>query len=229
MVRRLFTPVLLTLLLAACGETAADLGPPEGWEAEGDRWWQTDVDADLAFRDLSGFETMGLGGRPDGLRDEGPVVRNVQRRFLKLYRNHPEVVDSIFGAAVVPLVDAEARPGDADEVRDELVRQVNRRIHEAFYPPQPLRSEREDNPIVVPDSLQGRISGTLELQVYLDADGRPLAIEKLQGIHPTFDALAMRNYAERTWQPGYLVARGLGDDGRKPVPSWVRTDLTIGG
>jgi predicted small lipoprotein YifL len=209
----------LAFVLAACGDRGPVLDPPEGWQTDGDaRWWRADADPDRAFRDLSGFETMGLSEREDGLRPESPTVRNVQRRFLPIYRNHPEAVDSVFGAAIVPLVNREASPADDEATRERLISQANRRLHQAFYPAQ--GRPREAAAIVIPDSLRETVAGRVLLQIYLDAEGLPAAIERLEGVHPTVDALVMRNFAERTWQPAHLNGR--------PVASWVRTDLNIG-
>lgn len=219
------TPLLLLPLLfvlAACErDTATDLGPPEGWHAEGtERWWRDGVDMDYAFRNLADFEDFEVGERGDGLRPESAVVRNVQRRFLPLYRNNPEVVDSVFGAIAVPIIEREAEPGQEGEERDRLVSQINRRLQRVFYPAQPR--PREAQPIVVPDSLQQiGVAGTIRLQIYLNEDGEPLAIEKIEGVHPTQDAIVMRNYAERRWQPAHL-------DG-SPIESWIRSEVSIGG
>lgn len=198
------------LLLAGCGGGAPDLGPPEGWVAEGtERWWREGVDTSAAFRDLESFETMGVGMRP-----EGPVHRNVQRQFLPLYRNNPEVVDSLFGAVVVPMVDRDA----PQEERDAFVRQVRRRLYERFQEPELL--PEPSAPIAFPDSLRARgVSGEVRLQVYLDAEGVPLAIEKLAGVDPTLDAIVMRAYTQRRWRPAYLLGVG--------IPAWVRSEVTF--
>jgi hypothetical protein len=214
----LVLPLVLAFALAACnGEP--DLGPPPGWEGEGtERWWQSGTDTSVAFRDLSGFESFGLSDREDGLRSNDPTVRNIQRRFLPMYRNHPEVVDSLFGAVLQPIIEREATPGAETEEREALMRRLNRRMHDHFYPAQPRRGQE---PISVPDSLrEAGVAGTINLQIFLDADGRPEAIEKLEGIHPTMDAIVMRNYTQREWQPAHLQGR--------PIASWIRTGVTIG-
>lgn len=213
---RLLLAFSLLLALAAC-RTAPDLGPPPGWEGEGtERWWRADADTTLAFRDLSDFATMGLSGRSDGLRMEGPVVRNVQRHFLPLYRNHPELVDSLFGAVAVPIIRREATAGEAE--REALLRRLNQRLHDEFYPAQLRRSIAA--PIEIPDSLRAAgLSGQVVLQVYVNDDGEPEAIWKLQGVHPTMDALVMRSYTERRWHAARLRGR--------PVASWTRAEITI--
>jgi hypothetical protein len=216
---RLLLTLPLLLLLSAC-TPEPDLGPPAGWEGEGtERWWRAGADTALAFRDLSGFETMGISDREDGLRPEGPVVRNVQRRFLPMFRNHPELMDSIFAAAALPIIEREAT-GDSEEEREALIRRLNRRLHDEFYPAQPRTSQNP--PLVMPDSLrEAGVAGTITLQVYIDDDGHPAAIQKLEGAHPTMDAIVMRNYSERVWHAARLRGR--------PVASWTRAEVRVGG
>lgn len=206
---------LLALLVAGCGDGAPDLDPPAGWEADGlDRWWQEGVDTALAFRDLEEFEAMGLGERPDGLRAEGPIHRNIQRQLRPLYRNHPEVVDSLFTEIAVPMID----DSDVDEDRDALVGQINRALGEAFVYPRP--DPDSDVAIVYPDSLRAAgVSGSVRMQVYLDEDGRPLAIKRIEAVHPTLDAIAMRATTEKRWRPATL-------DG-EPIRSWVRSTIAF--
>ncbi len=219
--RRAFIPLVLVAVvtLAAC-QPGEEAGPPADWETIGtERWWHAEADTAVAFRDMDSFEELALSDREDGLLDDGPVVRNVQRRFLALYRNHPEVVDSLFRQLAVPIIERDAEPGALDAEREALVSQINRRIHQAFFPAQPRQADRP--PIVIPDSLrQQGITGTVALQIYLDNEGRPRGIRKLEGIHESMDAIVMRNYAQRTWQPAHL-------DGN-PIASWTRASVNIG-
>lgn len=207
--------VSLALLVAGCGGGAPDLDPPAGWEADGlDRWWQEGVDTSAAFRDLEAFEAMALGERPDGLRDEGPVHRNVQRQLRPLYRNHPEVVDSLFTEIAVPMIDE----SDADDDRDALVREINRALNAVFAYPRP--DPDSDVTIAYPDTLRtAGVSGSVRMQVYLDEDGRPLAIKRLEAVNPTLDAIAMRATTEKRWRPATL-------DGA-PIRSWVRSTIAF--
>ena len=201
----------LVLLLAGCGGSAPDLGPPAGWSADGlERWWQDGVDTAAAFRDLETFEGMALGERPDGKRPEGPVHRNVQQQFLPLYRNQPEVLDSLFTEIAVPMIDE----GGRDEERDQLVRAINRALNRVFVFPRP--SPDSEVAIPYPDSLRtAGIGGSVKMQVYLDAEGTPLAIKRVDAVHPTLDAVALRATTQKRWLPATL-------DG-EPIPSWVRS------
>ena len=208
--------VFLALLVAGCGGGSPDLGAPAGWQADGlDRWWQEGVDTSVAFRDLEEFEAMGLGDRPDGLRAEGPVHRNVQRQLRPLYRNHPEVVDSLFTEIAVPMIDESGGEGD----RDALVGRINRALGEAFVYPRPAADS--DVTIVYPDSLGAAgVGGDVRMQVYLDETGEPLAIKRIEPVHPTLDAIAMRATTEKRWRPATL-------DG-EPIRSWVRSTIAFG-
>lgn len=207
---------LLVLFVAGCGDGAPDLDAPAGWQADGlDRWWKEGVDTAVAFRDLEEFEAMGLGDRPDGLRAEGPAHRNVQRQLRPLYRNHPEVVDSLFTEIAVPMIDDGAQDGD----RDALVREINRAIGETFAYPRP--DPDSDVAIVYPDSLRAAgVGGSVRMQVYLNEAGEPLAIKRLEAVNPTLDAIAMRATTEKRWRPATL-------DG-DPIRAWVRSTFAFG-
>lgn len=201
-------------ILAGCGDSAADLGPPPGWNAAGpDRWWQDGVDTTVAFRDLETFEAMGLSERPDGKREEGPAHRNIQQNLIALYRNQPEVVDSLFTVIAVPLIDEQAQEAD----RDDLVQEINREMNRIFFYPRPAPSEVS---IAYPDSLrQAGIGGSVKMQVYLSEDGAPLAIKLVDSVHPTLDAIAMRATTQKMWKPAQLRSG--------PMRAWVRSVLAF--
>ncbi|MEM1041378.1 MAG: energy transducer TonB [Bacteroidota bacterium] len=213
----MFRLALLVLALAfftGCGGSEpVDLGPPPGWNADGMRWWQDGVDTTVAFRDLETFEAMALSERPDGKRTESPTHRNVQQKFIALYRNAPEFVDSLFTEIAVPLIDARGQ----DENRDALERDINRELGKVFFFPRPAPS---DVAITYPDSLrQAGIGGAVKMQVYLSEDGAPLAIKLVDPVHPTLDAVAMRATAQKTWQPA--ASRG------ETMRSYVRSVLNF--
>ncbi len=211
---RLALLALVLTLLAGCGGGSADLGPPPGWSADGDRWWQDGVDTTVAFRDLETFEAMGLGERPDGKRAEGPTHRNVQQQLIALYRNEPEVVDAVFTEVAVPMVDERGQ----DDDREALVRDVNREMNKLFFFPRPSPNSTVE--IAYPDSLrQAGIGGAVKMQVYLSEEGAPLAIELIDSVNPTLDAVAMRATARKTWIPASTR------DGA--MRSWVRSVLNF--
>jgi hypothetical protein len=208
-------PVCSALLvlgaLVGC-ESEPALGPPAGWAAEGDRWWQEGVDTSIAFRDLETFAAMGLGDGPEGKRPEGPAHRNVQQQFLPLYRNAPETVDSLFAAIAVPLVDERAQEDD----RDALVRDINRAFNRVFFYPRPAPDQTVTIPY--PDSLRSAgVGGDVKMQVYLSEEGAPLAIKLVDGVHPTLDQIALHATARKRWIPATVQGR--------PMRSYVRSVL----
>ncbi len=219
---RLARCLVALALFVGCGGGPADLSPPPGWSADPSagsgqaptRWWRDGVDTALAFRDLETFEAMGLGERPDGKRAEGPSHRNVQVELIALYRNQPELVDSLFTEIAVPLVDARGQ----EEDREALVRDINREMNRAFFYARP--SPKSEVEVVYPDSLrQAGIGGAVKMQVYLSEDGAPLAIKLVDSVNPTLDALAMRATTQKTWVPAAFRGRAM--------PSWVRSVLSF--
>ena len=210
---RLCLSLLALAVLAGCN-SAPDLGPPPGWNADGPgRWWQEGVDTTVAFRDLETFEAMRLSERPDGKRVEGPAHRNIQQNLIALYRNQPEVVDSLFGVIAVPLIDEQAAEAD----RDKLVQEINREMNRVFFYPRPAPSEVT---ISYPDSLrQAGIGGSVKMQVYLSDEGEPLAIKLVDSVHPTLDAIAMRATTQKTWKPAQMRSGTM--------RSWVRSVLAF--
>ena len=212
MLRAVFA-LLILVLLAGCAREP-DLGPPAGWTADGDRWWQEGVDTALAFRDLETFEAMALSERPDGKRPEGPAHRNVQQEFLPLYRNAPELVDSLFSEIAVPMIDERSQ----EEDRDALVRDINRAMNAVFFFPRPAPDQ--DVSIPYPDSLrQAGIGGDVRMQVYLSEAGEPLSVKLVDRVHPVLDAIAMHATTQKRWVPAAL--RG------EPMRAWVRSVLAF--
>ncbi len=211
---RAFFCVLVLAAFTGCA-SEPDLGPPPGWNAIGlERWWQEGVDTTVAFRDLETFEAMRLSERPDGKRTEGPAHRNIQQELLPLYRNAPEIVDSLFGVIAVPMIDGRA----AEEDRDKLVQQINREMNRVFFYPHPASDQ--DVTITYPDSLrQAGVAGSVKMQVYLSEEGEPLAIKLVDSVNPTLDAIAMRATTQKRWIPARM--RG------GPMRSWVRSVLAF--
>lgn len=208
---RLSACFLALFVLAGCA-SEPDLGPPPGWNAEGDRWWQEGVDTTVAFRDLETFEAMALSERPDGKRDEGPSHRNVQQQFIALYRNQPEVIDSLFTAIAVPMIDDRAQEDD----REALIRDINRELNRVFFYPRPAPDQEVD--IAYPDSLrQQGIGGDVKVQVYLSEEGEPLALKLVESAHPTLDRIALSTRAQMRWIPAAVAG--------EPIRSYVRSVL----
>jgi hypothetical protein len=213
--RHLLPLLIVLLLLPACGSREADLTPPEGWEGVGaERWWRTGIDTTGLFRDLDDFQAMGVQ------QVEGTMASAVQQRMLEMYRNRPHLVDSLFRADVLPGLQGVQPGADLNRQREELITDAYRTITRRFRPPSPTTALGRDVPLVYPDSLQQRgVAGQVAVQLYLDENGAPVAIEKREGIHPVQDALVMQSMTQMRWMPAYL-------DGRA-IPSWARFQATL--
>lgn len=205
--------VFLGFLSAACGEQA-DLGPPAGWAGDSaDRWWRMDADTAGAFRDLQTLESMGVR-----VFEEVDLASSVQNRMLEFYRTNPEIVDSVFVERGLPIVErGDPTIRDRTELRERLVTDAYRAMVRYY------RDARQDPEVrvekVYPDSLRERgVTGQVEVQIRVNAEGEPVAIEKLSGAEPTLDALAMQAVTKMRWVHA-------GHEG-EAVPSWTRVTIT---
>ncbi len=219
-----------------CGSTYTP-GPPEGWVGTGGettplRWWQAGVDTTGLFRDLETLPGMGIPEPTRTYSASGQLVRDaasfepafayaVKRSLIRLYRNQPEVVDSLFEAHVVPLIrEADLQDGTALREQVETFKRTGYdALRKHFREARTLLRLGEDVPVVYPDSLREKgIGGDVRVQAYLDEEGVPQAIELIEGVHPVLDDLAMRATTQMRWQPAYLLQKGQW----RPIPSWVR-------
>ncbi len=231
--------IVLTLVvgLGACASgESADLGPPQGWEAapEG-RWWRAGSDTTGLFRDLETLETMGVELEPvTYAADQSMAMRSgvgrdqleraVKMSLIRLYRNQPAVVDSLFERFVVPKIREASLVGDFGAIREHFKREGYRLIGNNFQEPRVALQLGKDVQVSYPDSLRDRqVSGAVRTQVYVDAKGKPVAIELLEGVHPVLDALAMQATTRMQWRPAYLMRNG----NWKAVPSWVRFNVNF--
>ncbi len=221
---------VLAVLLAACGGGIEE-GPPEGWEVSGARWWAADVDTSVAFRSLETLESMEVaapgmryaGGRrasesPEVLSDR--LGRGVPGFLLPLYRTHPAVVDSLFRRHVLPDLRSaalEIPAEEADEVMGRDAYILLTTYH--FREPRPALELGADVSIRYPDSLRSAgIGGSVRMQVYLSAEGDPLGIMLVEGVHPDLDRESMRGASRMQWEPVKVAA---GDEWRA-APGWTR-------
>lgn len=207
-------PFALGLLLTAC--SGDDLGPPDGWTGQGtDRWWIEGVDTSLAFRDLETLE--GMGARVYEGEDLGASVQN---RMIELYRTNPELIDSLFAVHGLPAVqDGAADAGDRTAQREAMVTAINREMARHYR--QPLVKTQAQP--VYPDSLrEAGVGGQVVLQVYVDDQGHPLAVEKVEGANPTLDALTMQVATQTRWTRPWVITGGQ----ERYVPGWTRLKLT---
>ena len=211
-----FAAVLLVsfgFLTAACGGQA-DLGPPAGWAVDdAGKWWRMDTDTTGAFRDLETLESMGVR-----VFEGVDLGSSVQNRMLEFYRTNPEIVDSVFVEHGLPVVErGDPTIADRTDLRERLVTDAYREMVRYY------RDARQDPNVqiekVYPDSLRERgVIGQVEVQIRVNAEGEPVAIEKLSGVEPTLDALAMQAVTKMRW----VHAGFMGE----AVPSWTRVTIT---
>ncbi len=150
------------------------------------------------------------------------LVQAVRRSLTPLFRVQPEIVDSLFNRHIAPELAQASISGDLEAEIDRLRQESYRKLQRYFREPRPITRLGEDVPIVYPDSLiEKGVAGTVEMQVYLDAEGQPQAIMLLKSVHPVLDRLAMQATAQMRWQPAY-VRRG---NEWVAVPSWVRFNI----
>lgn len=221
---------LLIFLLTGCGADMTE--PPSGWETDGDYWWQDGVDTSLAFRSMESLEEIGVdeaeeateeaGERQDASQRELQEVQfahTIKQRLIALYRNHPEVVDSLFEADVYPEIQDLSFETDVSEQADEFQEAAYATIRENFQEPSTRLSLGDDVEVVYPDSLrQEGIGGRVRTQVYLDEEGDPQAVKLVESVHPTLDRIAMHATTQMRWDPAQRQRDGEWED----IASWAR-------
>lgn len=231
--------VLVSLVFLAACEVQPEIPttPPEGWSQDDMRWWRTGTDTTKMFRDLATLQTMGIAQEEEiiyttNLRsDHGSKVftlqlsRAVKQSLIRLYRNQPELVDSLFEKFVQPKIEKAQPSGDLSGQVDRYKKEGLRIIHRHFSAPRSKTKVGIDIPLELPDSLR-HVSGRIQFQVYLDDQGLPQSVTLLEGVHPIVDAVALHANTQATWYPAQLLEKGRRS---VTVPSWVRYALTLGG
>ncbi len=205
------------MLLAACAgeEAAPDLGPPEGWTGADGLWWREGFDTTGVFRDLETLGEMGVA------ESRSLFTQSVKQSLIRLYRNDPEIVDSLFEKHVAPKIKVDAGMDYRKEV-DQYKRRGLDLIDNHYRAPRARLRLGQDIPVPYPDSLlQQRISGKVYTQIYLDPEGEPQAIALLEGVHPALDAIAMRAVTQQRWTPAYLLQKGRW----RQLPAWDRFNV----
>ena len=222
--------IVLSGVLVSCSNQDVEIGGvPAGWDHAPGRWWQSGVDTSLAFRPLDSLDDMGVSGqfvyassaqiaRQSSLqRDQ--LTAAVKQSLIRLYRNEPEVVDSLFGVAVAPLLQNATLQGDPSEIVERNKKKGYQAIRRHFREPAPVLELGEDIPVPFPDSLRDRgVSGAVRMQVRVDSGGEPEAIMLIDGVHPTLNEIAMRATTQMRWSPAYLLQKNQW----LAVPSWAR-------
>lgn len=224
---RVLSFLLIVALIAGCS-SGSETDPPGGWSAEEDRWWAEGVDTSTAFRSLDSLEAMGISTDETmaaSLEQINPdqLAQAVKNELIALYRNQPEIVDSLFEEYARPDLE-EAEPGEDMELADFVQQQTNesyKAITEHFQEPQ---QGEQDLSITYPDSLRSEeTSGAVSMQLYLDEEGTPQAVELLEGVHPVLNAIAMRAATQTEWEPAYVME----DGDWQAIPSWARFGFTF--
>ncbi|WP_022836449.1 TonB family protein [Salisaeta longa] len=232
MFTRLASLLFAALLLMGCGSSGSDpTAVPDGWTAADTRWWRPGTDTTRAFRSLTDLQAMGLAEQSRAMISQQGISRQqlnraVKRALLPMYRHNPEVVDSLFAAYAVPVLqdaDLSGTPAAINKrVRGPLKQEAYQALKRHFRDPVEVQSDAP--PVAYPDSLrQPSTSGRVRLQVYLNKEGVPQAVRVLQGVHPTLNRIALRSAALRRWQPAFVLNNG----DWAPIPSWVHFTLNF--
>ncbi len=225
---------LAALLLAGClSQNEGPAGPPEGWTGDALHWWRLGVDTVGVFRDLETLDAMTDSGvtyaadfvlaHDQQLAGE-MIARATKESLIRIFRNEPEVVDSLFRAFVIPKIQKEKISGDPRDLVRQFKKDGYKIIRRHFREPRTTRILGKEIQVAYPDSLRRpELAGSVDMQVHLDTTGSPDAIELLSGLHPVLDEIALRATTEMRWQPAYLLDIGKSD----PIPSWARFSVTF--
>lgn len=237
--RSFFLPLYLSAFFvfawtSGCGEEAAQTEPPDGWETAERKWWQAGFDTAGVFPNMESLESLGKAGemtlaantqvaQESGVAAQ-QLARSVKSSLIELYRNDPEIVDSLFERYVRPKFEGVTISADRAAQVERYKREGYNLITKHFREPRTVRQLGEDIPVVYPDSLsQQGVSGTVRTQVRLNEEGEPQAIELIESVHPVLDAITLRATSEMRWQPAYVLR---GNDW-EAIPSWARFNISF--
>lgn len=202
--------LVLLLIVSVTGCSSGTDGvpqPPEGWQGHDTAWWRVDVDTAEAFRDLSSLATMGV-----------EEASNVQQELLPIYRNAPDIVDSLYTQHLAEKMAAQRGP------LDDRKREAYTSLRKHFREPIIAKHLGDDIPVPYPDSLRSEsVAGKVTMQVRLDEEGHPQAIQLIERVHPALDVIAMDATSQMEWRPAYVLRNGRW----KPIPSWVRFSVNF--
>ncbi len=231
------TLLLIALLVGCAPEETVETGPPEGWQAEGVRWWRTGFDTTGIFRNLETLADMDVTGAqatyiasPNTARQRASqqewFERAVKQKIIRLYRNQPEVVDSLFERHVVPMLKKVNLDANLQAEAERFKQKSYRFLHKNYFqaPQQKLQVGR-DIEMPYPDTVRKRqVAGSVHLQVYVNEEGEPMTFELLESLDPDLDGIAMRTMTQMRWRPAYL----MGKSSWKTIPAWARFKIRFG-
>lgn len=173
-------------------------------------------------------EEFALGS--EGVNQE-QFNKAIKRSIQKLYRNNPTLVDSLFeehAASQLEDADLSGTVVEGGQLKPELLNKHKKKAFQTIkdYYRQPTLQEGVSG-ITYPDSLrQADVTGTVRLQMHVDSEGSVDAIEVVESVHPTLDAIAMKAGTKTQWEPGAVKKgdewRSHGGWGRSPVPFRLR-------
>ncbi|MEZ4703077.1 MAG: energy transducer TonB [Rhodothermales bacterium] len=238
-----FKPAVFALIVfvsivfaAGCAtEPAMRYGPPEGWEGAGARWWLAGQDTSGFYPKMETIDDMSLEdddvvflapGEVAAMRrnDRAQFERAVKRSLIRLFRNEPVIVDSLFTAHIKPLLADVAFTSDPVQDVENFKRKAYKLLARHFREPRAKLELGKDVPIIYPDSLREQgIGGAVVLQVRLDQEGVPQSVELIKSIHPVLDQIAMEATTRMRWLPAYIFQKKEW----QPVPAWARFRISF--
>ncbi|MEM8487296.1 MAG: TonB family protein [Bacteroidota bacterium] len=230
MKRVTYIAIIAFFLIQGCTQDAAfTYGPPAGWEADGTTWWNAAQDTTGLFRELETLEDMQVAGAEDvylsntsltaGRDARQQFTKAVKRSLIRMYRNEPAIVDSLFEKFLAPKVQDVQFTNDPAKDVETFKKSSYKLLSRHFREPRTRLELGTDVLVVYPDSIrQQGVEGYVKLQVYLDAEGNPLTVELLDGVHPVLDQLALMATTEMRWLPAYVEHKREW----KAIPSWTR-------
>jgi len=192
-----------------------------------------DTDTTKKFRKLEELEDMGVEGGVltyysfeslsyDSEETKERLIWAVKQSLIRLIRNEPEVVDSLFERFVSPQIRASTLSREISSDINRFKKEGYRLIQNNYKEPRMALTLGKDVPVIFPDSLREKgIGGRVRTQVYVNEKGEPEAIELLEGLHPVLNDIAMKATTQMRWRPAYLMRKG----NWRPIPSWVRFSL----
>lgn len=226
----------LMLVLAGCGGGGDDpTAPPSGWKASESRMWKEGVDTSAVFKDMESLSEMGVIDEEfaltSGSLSQEQFKNAIKKSLEKLYRTNPTLVDTLFEQYATPkLADADLSGSVVKDgqLEPKLLNEYKNKAFKAIKDnyKQPTLKESVEG-ITYPDSLRrADVTGTVRLQMHIDTSGTVDAIEVVESVHPTLDAIAMAAATKTKWEPGYEKVdrewKARTGWGRSPVPFRLR-------